>query len=78
MLADARRRVMVGATYRHTKSGGCYIITGLAILEATDEVAVRYAPVADDSVEFIRPLKSFTEQIELKGETVPRFTLHTD
>ena len=74
-LRAAGSQVEVGARYAHYKSPDHpYRVTGFAILEATDEVAVLYeVQEADQRVVFARPLSSWLETVEWQGRTVPRF-----
>jgi hypothetical protein len=74
-LTQARAHVVVAGQYYHYKHPEVvYIVNGLSILEATDEVAVRYSMVDDPAVEFVRPLSSWLETVTWKNATVPRFT----
>ncbi len=76
LLDDASGKVHVGAQYVHYKdSSRRYEVTGLSILEADDEVAVRYASVDEPHVEFVRPLYSWLEDVTWKNKIVPRFRL---
>ncbi len=63
-LADAAKVVEIGGEYRHYKNRCIYTALGLLIIEATDEVAVRYSEVDEPSIEFIRPLSSWIETID--------------
>jgi hypothetical protein len=75
-LADAGREVEVGARYTHYKDPTKeYIVKSLALLEATDEVAVIYeGQYNTPRVSFIRPLSSFCGTVEVNGIPTPRFT----
>ncbi len=74
-LTQARAQVMVAGHYYHYKHPEvAYVVNGLSILEATDEVAVRYSVVDDPTVEFVRPLSSWLETIKWRDATVLRFT----
>jgi hypothetical protein len=74
-LAAATERVEVGARYTHFKDpSNAYEVTGLAILEADEGVAVLYKALYGDGVTFVRPLDSFTALVEHEGVQVPRFT----
>lgn len=76
MIKAAALRVSVGGHYYHYKHPEVmYLVTGLSILEATDEVAVKYAMTDHLTVEFIRPLQSWLDTVDLQGRIVPRFTL---
>lgn len=74
-LKEAGAVVHVGARYTHFKTPDSeYIVTGLGILEATEEVAVIYQAQQGDTVTFIRPFSSWIETVEHEGSTVPRFS----
>ncbi|HEX6258262.1 MAG TPA: DUF1653 domain-containing protein [Candidatus Saccharimonadales bacterium] len=73
-LDDAASAVNVGKQYRHYK-GNLYSITGVAIIEATNEPAVIYKAQYGKGLQFIRPIKDWTMTVEWQGETVPRFRL---
>ncbi len=73
-LEKAHSMVHVGASYNHYKDmNKQYLVTGLSILEATDEVAVRYAMVDKPDVEFVRALSVWLQTVEWEGQTVDRF-----
>jgi hypothetical protein len=74
-LTAAEGQVEVGGLYAHYKNPDKpYEVTGLVILEATDEVAVLYTPQYEDiSVTFARALSSWLEDVEWEGKVVPRF-----
>jgi len=75
-LAYARNLVKVGASYSHFKhSDNLYTVLGLTILEATDEIAVIYKPFHQENISFTRPLTSWLEKVEYKGNSVDRFNL---
>ena len=60
--------------YRHYK-GNDYEVIGIAKLESTLEEMVVYRPLykSEHSL-WVRPLQVFTENVEIDGKTVPRFT----
>lgn len=76
-VAAAALRVQVGGKYAHYKHPEQpYTVTGLAILEATDGVAVLYrVEEKGEQVTFIRPLDDWLSTVEWNGRTVPRFSL---
>lgn len=74
MLKEAEYQVTVGGKYAHYKdSAKLYTVTGLGILEATDEVAVKYAMLENPDIEFVRALNIWMETVEWDGQVVPRF-----
>jgi hypothetical protein len=74
-LAEAQEQVHIGSRYTHFKNAQVeYVVTGLGILEATEEVAVIYQSQNADTITFIRPLSSWVETVEYEGKTVPRFS----
>ncbi|MFA5004020.1 MAG: DUF1653 domain-containing protein [Candidatus Saccharimonadales bacterium] len=73
-LADAATKVEVGAHYAHYKHPeDLYRVVGFTILEATDEVAVRYSALHEPNVEFARPLANWLSIVEHDGRHVERF-----
>lgn len=75
-IQKAGQEVEVGALYGHYKNPqDPYKVTGFAILEATDEVAVLYQVLeGEHCVTFVRPLHVWLETVEWQGRVVPRFT----
>lgn len=73
-LKNAATSVRVHGHYAHYKHPDQpYEVKGFTILEATDEVAVRYTPLSNPGIEFTRPLDSWLETVEVNGKSVPRF-----
>jgi hypothetical protein len=73
-LAAAAEEVEVGARYVHYKDQTKeYRVTGLVVLEATDEVAVVYEAQYDTRISFVRPLAGFCATVDVAGVLVPRF-----
>ena len=73
-LAAAQLQVEVGAQYAHYKHPELpYRVTGIAILEATEEACVIYTQESGARLPFIRPLASFLEMVEVDGMQVRRF-----
>lgn len=72
MIAEAKKAVPPGSRWRHYK-GGRYEVSGFAITEATQEVAVIYTPLEHPAVSFSRPLSVWQETVEWNGQTLPRF-----
>ena len=59
--------------YRHYK-GNNYEVIGVAKLEETLEDMVVYRPLYKTEYDlWVRPLRVFTENLEIDGKTVPRF-----
>lgn len=76
MLKIAEKQVKVGGKYEHYRTPGKhYTVHGLVLLEATDEVAVRYSHDEASEVEWVRPLSSWLDTVTLEGNSVPRFKL---
>ncbi len=71
-LKEARKR-SVGSKWRHYK-GGQYVISGISIMEATNEIAVIYSPLENPDVSFVRPITVWAELVEWNGKMVPRFS----
>lgn len=47
-----------GEIYRHIKTGHCYEVLGMGLIEATKDTSVIYRQVDSDTV-WIRPVKEF-------------------
>ena len=63
--------------YRHYK-GNDYQVLHVARHSETEELLVVYRPLYEDSGIWVRPLKMFTEHIQVEGTSVPRFRQITD
>jgi len=76
-LRTAAAKVKVGGRYAHYKHPELpYLVTGLVILEANDEMAVVYqVEEAGEQVTFVRPLKSWLGTVRWHGRRLHRFTL---
>ena len=72
-ITSARALINIGATYNHYKNKR-YKVTGLAIIESTNEVGVIYEPLYAKNLTFIRPLASWLEDVSVDGRLVKRFT----
>lgn len=61
--------------YRHSKTGNFYRVIGVGKHSETLEELVVYEALYDnpDGKIWVRPLKSFTEEVVIKGKKVPRF-----
>ena len=74
-LKEAEAVIEIGAHYAHYKHPeALYVICGLGLIEENEEVAVIYQQVAGDHLTFIRPLSSFTAEVEQDGHNVLRFS----
>lgn len=74
-LKEAADKVQVGVSYAHYKLPQLpYRVTGLAVMEASNEVAVLYQPLHEPDVTFVRPVSAWLETVEHNGQTLPRFT----
>lgn len=62
--------------YKHLKSGKYYNVIGIAKHSETLEDFAVYEALYDNpkSNLWIRPLKMFTELVEINGKKIPRFT----
>lgn len=63
--------------YRHYK-GNDYQVLHVARHSETEELLVVYRPLYGDSGIWVRPLKMFTENVQVEGTSVPRFRRITD
>lgn len=59
--------------YRHYK-GKDYSVVGFATDSESLETMVLYVPLYGDGGFWVRPLSMFTEQVEIDGKTMPRFS----
>lgn len=59
--------------YRHYK-GQDYQVLGVARHSETEEVLVVYRTLYGNFDLWVRPLDMFTQDVELDGERLPRFT----
>lgn len=59
--------------YRHYK-GSDYEVLGVARHSETEEWHVVYRTLYGDFSLWVRPLAMFTEQVEVEGVSVPRFS----
>lgn len=77
-LRAAAHEVAVGELYYHYKHPELlYRVAGLAILEATDEVGVRYQAQYGERIEYVRALRGeegWLATVQWQGQTVLRFT----
>ena len=60
--------------YRHYK-GGEYQVYGTAHHSETEELLVVYRPLYGEGDLWVRPLKMFSETVDVSGKKVPRFEL---
>ncbi|MFZ2295336.1 MAG: DUF1653 domain-containing protein [Polaromonas sp.] len=60
--------------YQHYK-GSEYEVIGVATHSETLETLIVYRPLYQDSGLWVRPYSMFFEQVEVNGESVPRFAL---
>lgn len=67
LLEEAKTKVTLGGEYSHYKNPlSRYLVLGLVVIEASDEIAVRYSSHQHPEVEFIRPLTSWLDKIDGK------------
>lgn len=59
--------------YKHYK-GSEYEVIGVARHSETHEELVVYRALYGDGGMWVRPLAMFTEEVEVNGEKIPRFT----
>lgn len=73
ILAEAAMKVTVGARYEHYKHQTYKVMT-LALREEDNEPCVVYEPEYAKGISFIRTVANWTEQVEVDGKKVNRFT----
>ncbi len=64
--------IHVGEVYRHYK-GGIYEIVAVAIQEQTLEPCVVYKS-RDTAMVWVRAWDNWSEEVDVEGERIPRFT----
>lgn len=76
-LDDARAGVMIGALYRHSRTGGVYRVTDIAIREETGDVCIIYREEnGDPAVSWDRPYTGdhgWSTPIRENGKETDRF-----
>lgn len=74
-INEAAELVGLGASYAHFKSPEqTYKVIALALREEDAEPMVVYQAEYGAKITFIRPVKSWTEQVKLNGKKLKRFT----
>ncbi len=76
-LAQAAKQVIVGARYMHYKKLSYKVVT-LALREEDNEPCVIYRAEHGDTVTWIRPVSDWIKEVEVDGESVPRFRILED
>ncbi len=61
MTQQPDQSVPVSTLWRHRKSGGVYVISGICQIEATNEPGVLYSSVQTEGPLWCRPLAEFTD-----------------
>lgn len=76
-LEEAKTKVSVGSKYYHYRAPDkYYLVTGLAIDEATDSVMVMYKPLyIDYDITWVRRLNVWCDILMVDGSMVPRFSM---
>lgn len=76
-LNEAAEIVEVGARYQHTRSLGEYVVKGLCILEANEQIAVIYEELSQpENITWVRQLDGedgWATSTEIDGQPAPRF-----
>ena len=67
----------VGQIWKHSKKGNLYKIIAIAKHSETLEDMIVYEAQYENTLSktWIRPLSMWTEEVEIDGKKVPRFTL---
>jgi hypothetical protein len=77
-LDQAKNQIEIGAKYRHTKTGGEYLVLGLGINEKTEEVSVIYQELSHpEQLIWIRSFDGedgWQTPTEINGQQISRFT----
>lgn len=71
------KKLVIGGTYKHSKSGNLYRVIALAKHSETLEDLVVYECLYENprSKMWVRPLNMFLEEVVINGKKVPRFEL---
>lgn len=72
LLSDTIQKFPVGSRWRHYK-GGEYIITGVCVLQASSELAIRYCPIDRPMVEFVRAISGWEAEVPSGLRRIRRF-----
>ena len=70
----ANKKVEVGVRYRHSKSGSEVTVLHIGLTEDNEEPAVIYRHEDGAKIIWVRSVDEFTEEVEIDGKKVPRFT----
>lgn len=73
-IEKAKSAVEIGAYYIHYKKGDRYLVTDIAINEATGEATIVYEAQYGEKVHFTRAISSWVENVETEDGPTPRFT----
>lgn len=71
-IAEVAKDIEVGATYRHYKQKD-YTVLNIAINEEDMELMVVYQAKYGDKLIFLRPVRAWSETVEIDGRSMPRF-----
>ncbi len=74
MLIDAKDDITVGGIYAHYKDASkTYEVRMLSIAESDEALQVVYTARYGKRLTFVRPFKSWMEDVEVEGQNVKRF-----
>lgn len=74
-IEEAKKKVRVGAKYRHYKDGE-YEVVDVVLHSETQEQMILYRPLYESEVKlWVRPLELFISEVEVDGKKVPRFRI---
>jgi hypothetical protein len=68
---------VIPGIYRHYK-GNDYQVIGVARHSEDESELVVYRPLYGEGGLWVRPLQMFVEEVEIKGQTLPRFAYLTE
>ncbi|MFC1625963.1 DUF1653 domain-containing protein [Patescibacteria group bacterium] len=71
VFSEKAKKLKLGV-YEHYK-GNKYQVIGVALHSETLEELVIYKALYGERLTWVRPLKMFLEDVEINGETKPRF-----
>lgn len=79
ILEKAKKKVKIGANYRHYKTKGQYSVIDIALQEATEEPCVIYRSSYSPELLWVRDVQVWNEFVEGEnGKKVRRFTRIAD
>lgn len=73
LLRDTRKKVEIGALYKHYKSEGLYRVVAVALDEETQTPCVVYQGLYGKGILWIRPMDVFLQVMKVNGKKITKF-----